>query len=492
MSTPDPGIPPAGPPDELELEDGPTEMRDPVARIRFSELPPVVPGSTMAAEWWLAWGHLRSKKTEGFLSVVTLLSILGVVVGVASLNWVISVMTGFEIDLRDKILGANAHVVVFRYGGNVVDVDQQLEKIGGVRGVTGAAPFVYTEMMVRSSWASTGVVIKGLDPVLTAGVTHVLPDLAEGYDPAHAHLVKYGDGDLQTRREVLLSLAQPFGPMGLDNLPLPADDEHPALPGIVIGKELRDHLQVRPGDEVQLINPLGGGAGPMGVPTPSVRRVRVAAVFDSGMFEYDTKWTYVTNELVQDFLKIGPTATGIEIKVDDIDDVDRIAAELDEKLGYPHYARHWKNLNAKLFAALELEKWVMGLLLMITVFNAGLLIICTLIMVVLTKGREIAILKAMGATNASVMRLFMMEGAAIGLVGTVVGTLAGLGGCWVLDRYQYPLETDVYYLDTLPVVVDPWAVVTIAVGAFVICFLCTIYPAWRASSLDPVEALRYE
>lgn len=460
--------------------------------MQFVDLPPVTRGSTLRAEWWIAWSHLRSKKAEAFLSMVTMLSIVGVTAGVAMLNWVISVMTGFEVDLRDKILGANAHVVVFRYNGNVVDVDEQIDKIMGVSGVVAAAPFVYTEMMIRSPWNSTGIVIKGVDPVRTADVTHLLPDLAEGYDPGHAHLVVYGDGDLETRRQVLASLAAPFPPMGIDNLPLPETEDEPALPGIIIGTELRDHLQVRPGDRVQLINPLGNGAGPMGLPTPSVRAVRVAAVFDSGMFEYDTKWTYATNELLQDFLKIGPTATGIEIKVADIDDVARISTDIDTALQYPHYARHWKNLNAKLFAALELEKWVMGLLLNMIVVNAGLLIITTLIMMVITKAREIAILKAMGATPGSIMRIFVMEGAAIGAIGTVLGTVLGLAGCWVLDRYKYPLETDVYYLDTLPVVVDPWAVVTIAVGAFAICFVCTIYPSARAARLDPIDALRYE
>jgi lipoprotein-releasing system permease protein len=414
------------------------------------------------------------------------------VAGVAMLNWVISVMTGFEIDLRDKILGANAHVVVFRYGGNVQDVDEQLQKLDAVHGIVAAAPFVYTEMMIKSPWGQTGVVVKGVDPLRTADVTHLMPDLAQGYDPAHHQVVKYEVGDERVRRDVLAHLGDLFAPLGVDNKPLPVTLDDPELPGIVIGKELRETLQVQPGDVVQLINPLGGGPGPMGVPTPSVRSLRVAAVFDSGMFEYDTKWTYVTNAWVQDFLKSGPTATGIEIKVADIDAVGTIAHDVDQALGYPHYARHWKDLNSKLFVALALEKWVMGLLLQMVVVVAGLLIVSTLIMVVITKGREIAILKAMGGTRAMIMRIFMMEGAAIGGVGTVIGTLAGLGGCWILDRYKYPLETDVYYVDTLPVVVDPWAVVTIAVGAFAVTFLSTLYPAWRAGALDPVEALRYE
>jgi len=460
--------------------------------MRFDELPEIPEGSTLAAEWWLAWGHLKSKKSEAFLSVITLLSVVGVLAGVAMLNWVMAVMTGFEIDMRDKILGANAHVILSRYGGNIVDIDEALEGVEAVDGVLAASPFLLTEMMLRSPWGSTGVIIKGVDPVRTADVTHLLEDLTEGYDGPHQLLSVYDDGDLDIRRQVISSLVLPFPPMGLDRQAMEVTSEQPELPGIVIGSELQTALQVQPGDRVQLINPLGSGAGPMGMPTPSVRSMRVAAVFDSGMYEYDTKWTYAANTVLQDFLKVGNSASAVEIKVHDIEDAGRVGDEIEEQLGYPYYTRNWMTLNAKLFAALSLEKWVMGLLLNMIVVNAGLLIITTLIMVVVTKGREIAILKAMGATRGTIMRVFLMEGVAIGTIGTVLGTIAGLAGCWFLDRLEYPLETDVYELDTLPVVIDPTTVATIAFGAFVICLLCTIYPALRASSLDPVEALSYE
>jgi lipoprotein-releasing system permease protein len=478
---------------DLPTSEAPTEVvsADEVTRLRFEDLPPIDGrGSRLATEWWIAWRHLRAKKTEAFLSLTTVLSIVGVASGVALLNWVTSVMTGFEVDLRDKILGASAHVVVFRFSGNVVDVDETVAKLEGIDGVAAASPFVYTEVMLRGPAGGTGVVLKGLDPERTGRVTHLAGDLHQGYDPLHGAIVTYDPADDALRLDVLRAMGGTFPPIGPDG-PLPPTEDEPLLPGIIVGQDLADKLHVAPGSKLQLINPLGGTTGPMGMPTPSVRLVRVAATFDSGMYEYDTKWMYSTNALAQDFLKLGDAVTGIEMRASDIDDVERIALEANNALGYPHYARHWKEMNAKLFQALALEKWVTGLLLELIVFNAGLLVVTCLVMVVITKGREIAILKAMGATRGTIVRVFLMEGAAIGGVGTAIGTVLGVAGCAVLDRYRYPLETDVYYLDTLPVVIDPVAVVVIALAGFTTCVVCTIYPAVRAGRLDPVEGLRY-
>lgn len=456
----------------------PPDQGAPPARpvLDFGALPPVGEGSALGAELSLALAALRSGAGEAFIGIVSVLSIVGVVVGVALLDAVVAVMTGFEVDLRDKILGANAHVVVMRFGGGMEVDDARLATIEGVDGVVHAAPFTYNEVMIRSRWGTSGIILKGIDAARTGAVTAVRDQLTTGLD-----------GALETdasRQAVFLAL----------DTPIPGRFQDDAtLPPILIGSELADQLQVMPGDQVQVINPIGNGdRGVLGMPSPTFRNLRVLGVFHSGMFEYDTKWTYVGVPFAQDFFQTGETVAGVEIRVRDIDDVDRVARDLEAALGHPHYARHWRNMNQALFEALELEKVVMGLILGMIVVVAGLLIVSNLYMLVLTKRREIAILKAMGAGRGTIARVFVWVGAIIGVTGTVGGTLLGWLLCLGLERYEYPLETDVYYLSSLPVVIQPGAMAVVAVAALVICFLATLAPALRASGLHPVDGLRDE
>jgi lipoprotein-releasing system permease protein len=439
------------------------------------------------------------------ISAITAISILGVVVGVTALIMVLAVMEGFEIDLRDKILGSNAHIVVLQYGGNFSGYEEAVDTVQRTEGVQAAAPFVYSEVMIRSPFAASGVIIKGIDLERTSKVTDVSSNLQAG--------PKGVVSSPEDKESILRALGEPIPPLhrkALDAAPTdpPAegaiaaaeapppprigDPSTMALPGILIGNELASQLNVFVGDTVTVINPIGGSIGPLGIPTPRVKPFRIAGIFRSGMYEYDTKWTYVSIREAQAFLEIGDLVTGIEARVDDIDEVDGISEDLGAVLPYPFFVKHWKNLNQSLFSALKLEKIVMGLILSLIVMVASLNIIGTLILVVLTRAREISILRAMGTAKGTIRGLFMIEGLIIGVVGTTLGTILGLLGCMGLERYQYPLDTDVYYLDSLPVVVEPNTVVSVIVAAILISFLATVYPATLAARIDPVEGLRYE
>ena len=424
--------------------------------------------------------YMKGKRDQRFVSLITVLSILAVTMGVWTLTVVLSVMSGFEVDLRDKILGTNSHAVVLNYVGTFSDYRDSMEVINGIDGVKACTPFVYTELMVKHHDHVTGAIFKGVDVETVGEVTDLVNSLDLG-----------PDGPLQSleqKRALLRAIDDPVTrPEGRV-----IEDPEAGLQGIFIGEEMATVLRATVGDVVLVTSPFGE-PGPFGTMVTTMQKFRIKGIFYSGMYEYDTKFMYVSIPAAQDFLKFADEVTGIEISVKDIYAADDVADEIERVLGYPFWSRDWMAMNRNLFQALKLEKVVMTVILSFIYVGAALNIIVVLIMVVMEKQKEIAILRAMGATKIQLMKSFMIEGLIIGFVGTTMGTALGYVTCFTLDRFRFiPLDTDVYYLDTLPVDMSPWTFVGVAVFAVTVSFLATLYPSWYATELDPVEGLRYE
>ncbi len=407
-------------------------------------------------ELFLALRYLKSKRKQVFVSLITLMSMCGVTLGVMALIIVLSVMSGFENDLRNKILGTNAHLIVLRLGEKGLDnSDQVLAQIREVPHVVEASTFTLNQVMLTSENRVSGVVLRGIDPGVEAKVTDLAKNLKQGS----------------------LSDLTPQGAPGN---------------GIVLGRELSRHLGVSLGESVNVVSPLGGIATPMGI-MPKVKKFRVVGIFEAGMYEYDSSLAYISIPAAQDFFRMGSAVSGIEVRLDDIYSARKVGAEIQKKLGFAYWTRDWMEMNRNLFSALKLERITMFIILVLIVLVAAFNIIITLIMMVMEKGREIGILKSMGATSRSIMSIFMIQGMLIGLVGTILGCLLGYGACWALDTYKFiKLPGDVYYIDSLPVLMKPFDFVIVSLSALAISFLATLYPSRQAAKLDPVVAIRYE
>ena len=408
--------------------------------------------------------YLKAKRKSTFISIITFISTAGVTLGVMALIVVLAVMTGFERDLKEKILGTNAHLVVIRSGAPMDDYRTMMERLQQLPGVEAATPFIYNQVMLSTGRHVSGVVLRGIDPASDKKVTRLSRAIVQG---------------------TMDSLDPPRG----------SDVE----PGIMIGRELAKHLNLFLGDRVNVVSPTGT-ITPLGM-MPKLKPFKVTGIFNTGMFEYDSTLAYVSINQAQKFFDLGDTVTGIQLKVADVYATTELAKNINRTYGPDLYARDWMQMNRNILFALKTEKVVMFIILTLIVLVAAFGIASTLFMVVMEKTRDIAILKTMGARSSSIMKIFVLEGLIIGVIGTVLGVLSGLLISFNLEPIINLVQKvtgknffskEIYYLDHFPSHVVMSDVLIISVTAILISFLATLYPAWQASRMLPAEALRYE
>ena len=348
----------------------------------------------MPFELFISLRYLKAKRKQTFISIITLISVGGVMLGVTALIVVLSVMSGFQEDMKSKILGVNSHVVIMRYEGGVTNYMYLAEQVDKVPGVVAATPFIYSQVMLRSLRSVSGAVLRGIDP---EGANRVL------------------------------SLGRNIAVGSLKDLTAVEN-------GVIVGNELAQNLGLSVGDEVTVISPLGQRT-PMGR-GPKSEQFVITGLLETGMYEYDSTFILMTIPAAQKFLGMGDEVSGIEVKVKDVYQADQVAKRMMEKFPYPYWIRDWKQMNRNLFSALKLEKITMAIILTLIILVAAFNIVSTLIMVVMEKTKDIAILKSMGATSRSILRIFVLEGLIIGVVGTLLGLLGGLTLCELLKRYS--------------------------------------------------------
>ena len=405
-------------------------------------------------EWFISRRYLRAKHRHGFISLISLISVAGITVGVMALIVVLSVYSGFTDGLRDQILGVNSHIVVQHLGGAIKDYDLVRDRILTAKGVTGATPYLYAQTLLSSSAGGNGVVLRGIDPATAKGVIGLAKQMTDG---------------------------------SIDDLNRQGQEKTPA---IILGKNLAADLRVGPGDKVRLISP-AGPLTPMGV-IPKIKTCLVSGIFETGMFEYDSSLAYMSLAEVQAFLGEQDVVHGIEVTVpeSELNRADQVGAAIVEVLGSGYIAKDWMSMNRNLFAAFKLEKIGMFICMTLIILVAALNIISALVMVVMEKNRDIAILKSMGASSLSIMKIFFLQGLVIAFTGTGLGLIGGIGLCELLARYKFiELPSNVYPMTTLPIKVLPMDVTIIAIASIVITLAATLYPSWKAAQVQPAEAL---
>lgn len=411
----------------------------------------------MSFERFVALRYLRARGGQAFISLITIISMAGVALGVCALIVVLSVMGGFEVELKNKTLSMNPHVIIMSLDGSMRDADQVLAIARADKQVLTAGAFIQGQIMIVSSAGAKGVLLRGIDMNPDAQVLDL------------DRLSSHADG-------ALAALNTPYR----DN-----------LPNILLGGVLARNLRVRLGDVITVVNPIGEET-PVGR-APKSEYFRFVGTINSGLYQYDANAAFTSLANAQDFFNMGDAVSGVELKVDDIYQADSIGQRVSRDLGYRYFYRDWMANNYSLLAALKLERITMFVILTLIIVVASFGIVSSLIMLVMQKTRDIGILKAMGATDKSIWRIFITMGGTIGLIGSLTGVAIGCLLCWLLARYQFiELPAEIYALRTLPVQMDPSLIALVGVLAVVICLLATIYPARVASRLDPVEALRYQ
>ncbi len=409
-------------------------------------------------EWMLSLRYLRARRKEGFISVIAGFSFLGIMLGVATLIIVMAVMNGFRKELLDKILGLNGHLLVQPIDSPLTDWEAVAGRISSVKGIKLAAPIVEGQALASSPFNAAGVLVRGIRSADLTKLTSIAKNIKQG------SLEGFDEGE-----------------------------------GVAIGRRLADQLSLRAGDSVTLVAPRGA-VTPMGM-VPRIKAYKVAAVFEIGMSEYDAAFVFMPLKEAQAYFNRASDVTSIEVYTDNPDAVDRYRKLVTEAAARPIFMVDWRQRNATFFNALQVERNVMFLILTLIVLVAALNIVSGLIMLVKDKGGDIAILRTMGATQGAIMRVFLITGASIGVVGTLMGFLFGTLVClnvesirqfisWLTSTELFSPE--LYFLSKLPADMDVGETTAVVVMALALSFIATLYPSWRAARLDPVEALRYE
>ncbi len=408
-------------------------------------------------ELFIAKRYLSAKRKTGFINLITWISILGVAIGVCALVIVLSVMNGFESEVRSRILGFDAHVRLRTFHDEGVEnYPEIISKIRDIPHIIGLTPYILEKGLIQHENRTDGILIRGADPKTVGEVSDLPKNMV-------------------------------YGKLELGKTP---DKNGKLLPGIVVGRYLAERLMLELGDRVVIFSPSGMHSI---LQVPQLQPFVVTGFFETGMYEYDNTYVYISIESAQKLFDLGSKVSGIEIRLDNLYKANEVVEEIENRLGFPYYPMTWFEMRKNLFSWMQLEKWAMFIVLSLIVMVAAFNIISTIVMVVMEKTREIGILKSIGATSRSVLRIFLFQGGVVGVLGTVIGLTVGYLLCWAQLKYKFfSLPPDVYFLNVLPVKMQWKDFLLTGTAGILICLLASIYPARKAASLTPVEAIRYE